>query len=48
MNEYRWDPGPVYTWTCGCGLRLIAGDAVELELLKGAHFDFHVERGEEW
>ncbi len=39
-------PGPVCTWTCRCGIRLIAGDAVELARLKAEHADFHVEEGE--
>ncbi len=41
-----WSPGPLYTWTCRCGLRLITSDSVELERLKGEHFDVHMERGE--
>ncbi len=42
-----WAPGSVRISTCRCGVRLIAGDAVELDRLKGEHADFHVERGEE-
>ncbi len=37
-----WSPSPVYIWTCRCGLQLSASDAVELEMLKQAHFDSHV------
>ena len=43
----RWSPGPVYTWTCPCGIRMITGDAGELVWLKGQHFVFHAEKGEE-
>lgn len=43
-----WSPGPVYSWRCKCGISLYASDAVELELLKGEHFDSHAERGEDW
>ncbi len=39
--------GPDYTWTCKCGIRLIAGDTVELDRLKGKHTDFHAKRREE-
>ncbi len=39
-------PGPVCTWTCRCGVRLIAAVAAELDRLKGEHADFHVEEGE--
>ncbi len=42
----RWAPGLVYSWVCGCGLRLIAGDIVELNLLKGEHADYHIGLGE--
>ncbi len=42
-----WAPGSVCISTCRCGVRLIAAEAVELDRLKGAHFDFHVERGED-
>ncbi len=42
-----WSPGPVYTWRCRCGVRLIASDSVELERLKGEHARFH-ERREDW
>ena len=37
----RWSPGPVYAFTCGRGLRLIASDAVEPERLKRQQADFH-------
>ncbi len=37
-----WSPGRSYSWTCRCGLRLIASDAVELERLKQQHRDFHL------
>ena len=43
----RWDPSPVYIWTCRCGIRLIAGDPVELDWLKGEHADDHIGRGDE-
>ncbi len=43
----KWDPGPVLTWTCGCGLRPIATDPVELERLKREHADFHLGQ-DEW
>ncbi len=46
MSDLR-APGPVYTWRCRCGVRLIAADAVELNRLKGEHADFHVEQGED-
>ena len=42
-----WSLGPVYTFTCRCGIRLLASDVVELEWLKGEHLDFHAERGED-
>jgi hypothetical protein len=42
-----WAPGSVCISTCRCGVRLIAGDAVELERLKGEHADFHAAREEE-
>ncbi len=45
MND-TWAPGALYTWTCKCGVRLIASDAVELDRLKAEHADFHIERGE--
>lgn len=44
----RWSPAPAYTWTCKCGVRLIASDSVELKRLKGEHFDYHAERREDW
>lgn len=43
-----WSPGPRYAFTCRCGIRLLASDQVELEWLKGEHFDFHAEQGETW
>ena len=38
-----WSLSPAYTWTCKCGVRLIASDSVELERLRRQHFDFHME-----
>ena len=35
------------TGRIGSGSARIAGDAVELDRLKGAHVDFHVGRGKE-
>ena len=46
-NAHGRDPSSVYTSTCRCGVRLIAGDAVELDRLQGAHLDLHVARGED-
>ncbi|MEE9173904.1 MAG: hypothetical protein V3U30_02885 [Thermoplasmata archaeon] len=40
-------PGFVCISTCRCGVRLVAGDAVELDRLRGEHADFHVEQGED-
>ncbi len=32
----RWSVGPIYTSRCGCGVRLIASDSVELERRRGS------------
>ena len=34
-----WSRGPAYTWKCKCGVRLIAGDAAEMERQKGEQRD---------
>ncbi len=40
------DLGRLLSWTCGCGVRLLASDEVEMERLRRQHGEIHLGENE--